>query len=53
VIGKKEKFMEIDIRMPSYFKQHYKVDEEIIKMCSEITEKMDQRNHSNVIKKMI
>lgn len=42
--------MRLDIRGPSYYKQHYKVDGEVIKMCDDIIESIEHINYSDIIK---
>ena len=42
--------MELDIKTPSYYEQHYHIDEEIICMCNHITEYIEDKDFSEIIK---
>ena len=42
--------MKLDIKTPSYYEQHYHIDEEIICMCNHITEYIEDKDFSEIIK---
>jgi|GEM_PF-1701494 len=42
--------MELDIKKPSYYKQYYEVNDEVIEMCNEIMKNFTDKSYSTIVK---